>query len=644
MLRINRFFAIFSVVICLSGIVFTQAEVDRIYLSSNWSESTIGYGGEQYWLNYNTATVDRLNHHVFAPGRIGGFLDFDPIGRTVSFSGSAPGESIGRIVVDHDAQVRYASVAFFNLRAVNVSSGTAVDYPAPAGFRLTGYAVIDETRDRVYLAAYPYQHPEPPGEIILSFNTVNKTWSTIPTEDDRCVKMDLNPSNGRIYCVAESPERSSNPGIVLSLDPANPGGVHRIAFPPNVAVSDIAVNPTTNKIYTVAMKTSEINPEGDWSFVVINGADHSFVHVPFEAGFPAYMGVAGDGESTNHVPAVVVNPLTNRVYTISVTYIRDTFPSLVTLDGSTNAVSVKRVAYQNPFIGLGNEFGMAIDPTRNRLYIPLHENSGFNYNAGVWVFSPSSLWVLDPGGTGPVSAENPIVQADSTVLDFGSANVTGIGTVSVVPISDPAAAGDIPGGFAVSDVLAFEITPDANLQFSGPVTTCFSVPTVNVEAEFNLLAVLHREETLPGVFNLVDRTSSRDFSTRNICASTTSFSPFYLARIGTRITPLFDQSRAYRSGSTIPVKVQLLNHGGTNISSASTLLSIRGLRLIGGNTTTGVNDSGNSNPDDNFRFNSSLNGYIFNLSTRNLVSGRYVLSFYAGVDHSFFHTVEFQVR
>jgi hypothetical protein len=39
-----------------------------------------------------------------------------------------------------------------------------------------------------------------------------------------------------------------------------------------------------------------------------------------------------------------------------------------------------------------------------------------------------------------------------------------------------------------------------------------------------------------------------------------------------------------------------------------------------------------------------LSGYIFNLSTRELAAGRYVLSFYAGSDHSFFYTVEFEVR
>jgi hypothetical protein len=37
-------------------------------------------------------------------------------------------------------------------------------------------------------------------------------------------------------------------------------------------------------------------------------------------------------------------------------------------------------------------------------------------------------------------------------------------------------------------------------------------------------------------------------------------------------------------------------------------------------------------------------GYIFNLSMKGLVSGQYLLSFYAGNDHSFFYTVKFEVK
>ena len=59
-------------------------------------------------------------------------------------------------------------------------------------------------------------------------------------------------------------------------------------------------------------------------------------------------------------------------------------------------------------------------------------------------------------------------------------------------------------------------------------------------------------------------------------------------------------------------------------------------------------DSGNANPDYTFRYDATLGGtgggYIFNLSTKGLASGQYVLSFYAGTDRSFFYTVKFEVK
>ena len=70
--------------------------------------------------------------------------------------------------------------------------------------------------------------------------------------------------------------------------------------------------------------------------------------------------------------------------------------------------------------------------------------------------------------------------------------------------------------------------------------------------------------------------------------------------------------------------------------------------MMSGSTSLPVVDSGNSNPDNAFRYDSTLGGvgggYIFNLSTKGLVPGQYVLSFYVGSDRSFFYTVRFEVR
>jgi len=234
--------------------------------------------------------------------------------------------------------------------------------------------------------------------------------------------------------------------------------------------------------------------------------------------------------------------------------------------------------------------------------------------------------------------QTPVGQNSTVTLpqaDFSFDEVTSGGTTSVTSI-DPATAGDVPGGFALAD-LAFEVSTTAT--FTGSVTTCFNVPTVNDQTEFNNLRVLHNENGA-----LIDRTSSHDYPNRKICATTTSFSPFYLATVGKKVQSMFDRSKAFKSGSTVPVKVKILNQNSQNISSATLVLTARGLRKIGSNTTNEVTDAGNSNPDFTFRYDSGLQGYIYNLKTTGLTSGKYVLSFYAGSDHTFFYTVQFEVK
>ena len=255
------------------------------------------------------------------------------------------------------------------------------------------------------------------------------------------------------------------------------------------------------------------------------------------------------------------------------------------------------------------------------------------FNAGTYGLCKTSSFT----GIG----QNIVVQTTGADLTFSQVAATG--TSSVVPI-DPATVGQVPGGFAVSNSVAYEISTTA--VFTGPVTLAFKVPGPISLEDFNSLAVLHNVNG-----TLVDVTATspaRDYSTLTIYATTDSFSPFYLARKGPHIKTLFDQTKAYKSGSTIPVKLQLLSASNSNASSSNTALVARDLRLMSGNTTALVVDSGNSNPDYTFRYDATLGGtgggYIFNLSTKGLAPGQYVLSFYVGSDRSFLYTVRFEVR
>lgn len=104
---------------------------------------------------------------------------------------------------------------------------------------------------------------------------------------------------------------------------------------------------------------------------------------------------------------------------------------------------------------------------------------------------------------------------------------------------------------------------------------------------------------------------------------------------------LFDQSKAAQSGSTLPIKIQLINSTGSNVSSASIAVTAVQLVQTSTNATFDVQDSGNANPDGNFRFDGT--GYIFNLSTKGLATGTWQLVFTVAGD-SVQHSVTFQVR
>lgn len=99
--------------------------------------------------------------------------------------------------------------------------------------------------------------------------------------------------------------------------------------------------------------------------------------------------------------------------------------------------------------------------------------------------------------------------------------------VTVTTLTEPGAASGVPGGFvingtALTTVLAYNV--ETTSVYVGPVTTCFTVNSINNASAFAGLAVLHSEAS-----GFMDRTVSRDFLSRTICAKTDSLSPFVIA-------------------------------------------------------------------------------------------------------------------
>lgn len=109
---------------------------------------------------------------------------------------------------------------------------------------------------------------------------------------------------------------------------------------------------------------------------------------------------------------------------------------------------------------------------------------------------------------------------------------------------------------------------------------------------------------------------------------------------------LYDSTKPVNSGATLPIKLYLCDGSGNDLSSLSIVLHATSTTRISTSTTGLVQDSGNANPDSDFRFDSTLGptgGYIFNLSTKGLTTGAYNLNFTVTGD-SFVYVAPFQVK
>jgi hypothetical protein len=109
---------------------------------------------------------------------------------------------------------------------------------------------------------------------------------------------------------------------------------------------------------------------------------------------------------------------------------------------------------------------------------------------------------------------------------------------------------------------------------------------------------------------------------------------------------LFDSTQPANSGRTIPVKLTLCSSTGKNLSDPSVTVTAVILTQLATGATSPVQDAGNSNPGNNFRFDPTLapgGGYIFNLKTTGLGSGAWQMTFTASGD-STQHALTFQIK
>lgn len=111
------------------------------------------------------------------------------------------------------------------------------------------------------------------------------------------------------------------------------------------------------------------------------------------------------------------------------------------------------------------------------------------------------------------------------------------------------------------------------------------------------------------------------------------------------ICALYDQTKSVKSGATFPIKIQLCDASDSDVSSSAIVALVDNVTSVSG--YSGDPESpGNSNPDNDFRFDSTLGstgGYVFNFKTTGLATGTYSLQFKVTGD-VVIHSVNFGVK
>ncbi|HEX8557077.1 MAG TPA: pectinesterase family protein [Pyrinomonadaceae bacterium] len=116
--------------------------------------------------------------------------------------------------------------------------------------------------------------------------------------------------------------------------------------------------------------------------------------------------------------------------------------------------------------------------------------------------------------------------------------------------------------------------------------------------------------------------------------------------VGYVVAPLYEVGKAHKAGSAVPLKLQLLDAAGANLSSAGVTARVLGVSLVPSETYAPTADAGAANHDGGFRFDPALGetgGYIFNLKTTGYAAGTYRLHFTVGSDPHVY-AVQFRVR
>lgn len=267
----------------------------------------------------------------------------------------------------------------------------------------------------------------------------------------------------------------------------------------------------------------------------------------------------------------------------------------------------------------------------------------------VWKATRAGNWdpVQVTGLEGEPDGNESVPDTDGGIVVYGS-NASGDDDIYYRPIAGGAATHlSMPGNQRNANISGNLISFESN---AGPATQ-FDLMVYDLSTH-----VLYQITNTPVSENLSDFSAGSgglvrlvwsqwkvaDASDQDVYAASAVLRPPQSQSLEVR--PLFDNAHAHRAGSVVPLRLQILNGEGVNISSPDLVLTATGLvKKDNTSVTAVVDDAGNANPDKAFRYDASLQGYVFNLSTKGMTAGtwqgQFQVSGYSGT-----YTVEFDLR